>query len=237
MHFESVTVYYFTRRQGFTTVPTQGGSTLGMSPRHSGMRRFTLREFAMEQKRSHRNMLRDHLKEEKLNAIKLKVSGKKKLTFSAVFLSENIFLVVLLLPFFFFKLTKNGTVSSIEADTLTLEDISEDDLDVDNTEVDDYFFLQPLTTRKRRTLLRASGVRRIDMDEKHELRALRMSREECGCRCRETCDPETCACSLAGIKCQVNGAVVRPNNNTSVSLMSVCVVETKIYYLFQRKLA
>ena len=75
VHFESVTVYYFNRRQGFTSVPTQGGSTLGMSPRHSGVRRFTLREFAMEQKRSHRNMLREHLKEEKLNAIKLKVSG------------------------------------------------------------------------------------------------------------------------------------------------------------------
>ncbi|XP_054914968.1 cysteine/serine-rich nuclear protein 3-like isoform X2 [Poeciliopsis prolifica] len=173
VHFESVTVYYFSRRQGFTSVPTQGGSTLGMSPRHSGVKRFTLREFAMEQKRSHRNMLRDHLKEEKLNAIKL-------------------------------KLTKNGTVSSMEADSLTLDDISEDDLDVDNTEVDDYFFLQPLTTRRRRALLRASGVRRIDVEEKHELRALRMSREECGCRCRGICDPVTCACSLAGIKCQVD---------------------------------
>ncbi|XP_034411296.1 cysteine/serine-rich nuclear protein 3-like isoform X1 [Cyclopterus lumpus] len=177
VHFESVTVYYFNRRQGFTSVPTQGGSTLGMSPRHSGVKRFTLREFAMEQKRSHRNMLRNHLKEEKLNAIKL-------------------------------KLTKNGTVPSVEADTLTLDDISEDDLDVDNTEVDDYFFLQPLTTRRRRALLRASGVRRLDVEEKHELRALRVSREECGCRCRGICDPETCACSLAGIKCQVNGTVV-----------------------------
>lgn len=75
MHFESVTVYYFSRRQGFISVPTQGGSTLGMSPRHSGVRRFTLREFALEQNRSHRDMLRDHLKKEKLNAIKLKVSG------------------------------------------------------------------------------------------------------------------------------------------------------------------
>uniref|UniRef100_A0A3Q3VVZ6 Cysteine/serine-rich nuclear protein N-terminal domain-containing protein n=1 Tax=Mola mola TaxID=94237 RepID=A0A3Q3VVZ6_MOLML len=173
VHFESVTVYYFNRRQGFTSVPTQGGSTLGMSPRHSWVKRFTLREFAMEQKQSHWNMLRDHLKEEKLNAIKL-------------------------------KLTKNGTVSSVEADSLTLDDISEDDLDVDNTEVDDYFFLQPLTTRRRRALLRSSGVRRIDVEEKHELRALRVSREECGCRCRGICDPETCACSLAGIKCQVD---------------------------------
>ncbi|XP_020772743.2 cysteine/serine-rich nuclear protein 3-like [Boleophthalmus pectinirostris] len=177
VHFENVTVYYFGRRQGFTSVPTQGGSTLGMSPRHSCVKNFTLREFAMEQKRSHRNMLRHHLKEEKLNAIRL-------------------------------KLTKNGTESSVEADTLTLDDISVDELDVDNTEVDDYFFLQPLTTRRRRALLRASGVRRIDVEEKHELRALRLSREECGCRCRGMCDPETCACSLAGIKCQVNGSVV-----------------------------
>lgn len=99
----------------------------------------------------------------------------------------------------------------MEADTLTLDDISEDDLDVDTMEVDHYFFLQPLTTRQRRALLRSSGVRRIDVEEKHELRALRMSREECGCRCPGICDPETCACSLAGIKCQVNGTVVRPS--------------------------
>ncbi|KAM4602129.1 cysteine/serine-rich nuclear protein 3-like [Polymixia lowei] len=177
VHFESVTVYYFNRRQGFTSVPTQGGSTLGMSLRHSWVKSFTLREFAVEQERSHRIMLRDHLKEEKLNAIKL-------------------------------KMTRNGTVSSAEADALTLDDISEDDLDLDNAEVDEYFFLQPLTTRRRRALLRASGVRRIDVEEKHDLRALRVSREECGCPCRGVCDPDTCACSLAGIKCQVNGAVV-----------------------------
>lgn len=120
------------------------------------------------------------------------------------------------------QLTKNGTVSSMEADTLTLDDISEDDLDMDNAEVDHYFFLQPLTTRQRRALLRSSGVRRIDVEEKHELRALRMSREECGCRCHGICDPETCACSLAGIKCQVNGAVVRPNYDTKVLFKCIC---------------
>ncbi|KAK6325287.1 hypothetical protein J4Q44_G00046290 [Coregonus suidteri] len=177
VHFESVTVYYFSRRQGFTSVPTQGGSTLGMSTRHSWVQRYTLGEFAVEQERSHRDMLRDHLKEEKLNSIKL-------------------------------KLTNNGTVESDEAESLTLDDISEDDIDLDNTEVDEYFFLQPMTTRRRRALLRASGVRRIDVEEKHELRAIRVSREECGCDCRGLCHPATCACSLAGIKCQVNGAVV-----------------------------
>ncbi|KAG7466882.1 hypothetical protein MATL_G00147200 [Megalops atlanticus] len=173
VHFESVTVYYFSRRQGFTSVPSQGGSTLGMSSRHSCVRQYTLGEFALEQERLHRDMLRDHLKEEKLNSIKL-------------------------------KLTKNGTVESEEANVLTVDDISDDDIDLDNTEVDEYFFLQPLTTKKRRALLRASGVKKIDVEEKHELRAIRVSREDCGCDCRIFCDPETCACSMAGIKCQVD---------------------------------
>ncbi|XP_058479062.1 cysteine/serine-rich nuclear protein 3 [Solea solea] len=173
VHFENVTVYYFGRRQGFTSVPSQGGSTLGMSNRHSWVRQYSLGEFAMEQERIHRDMLRDHLKEEKLNSVKL-------------------------------KLTKNGTVESEEANALTAEDISDDDIDLDNTEVDEYFFLQPLTTKKRRALLRSSGVRKIDVEEKHELRAIRMSREDCGCDCSVFCDPETCACSIAGIKCQVD---------------------------------
>ncbi|XP_061579551.1 cysteine/serine-rich nuclear protein 3 isoform X2 [Cololabis saira] len=173
VHFENVTVYYFCRRQGFTSVPSQGGSTLGMSNRHSWVRQYSLGEFALEQERIHRDMLRDHLKEEKLNSIKL-------------------------------KLTKNGTVESEEANTLTADDISDDDIDLDNTEVDEYFFLQPLTTKKRRALLRSSGVKKIDVEEKHELRAIRMSREDCGCDCRVFCDPETCACSIAGIKCQVD---------------------------------
>ncbi|NXU50932.1 CSRN2 protein, partial [Turnix velox] len=102
------------------------------------------------------------------------------------------------------QLTKNGTVESEEAEGLTLEDVSDDDIDVENVEVDDYFFLQPLPTKRRRALLRASGVHRIDAEEKQELRAIRLSREECGCHCRLYCDPEACACSQAGIKCQVD---------------------------------
>ncbi|KAB0390533.1 hypothetical protein E2I00_017552, partial [Balaenoptera physalus] len=64
--------------------------------------------------------------------------------------------------------------------------------------------LVPYPARKRRALLRASGVRRIDREEKRELQALRQSREDCGCRCDRVCDPETCSCSLAGIKCQMD---------------------------------
>lgn len=64
-------------------------------------------------------------------------------------------------------------------------------------------FLQPVPVRQRRALLKAAGVRKIDPTEKDDCRAIRNSREFCGCNCRGYCDPETCFCSLSGIKCQV----------------------------------
>ncbi|XP_034550785.1 cysteine/serine-rich nuclear protein 2 [Notolabrus celidotus] len=173
VRFDVVTVYYFPRRQGFTSVPSQGGSSLGMARHHSSIKHYTLGEFAREQETSHRHTLRQHLRQEKLNARKM-------------------------------KLTRNGTVECAQADLLTLDDVSDEDLDVDGVEVDDCFFLQPLPTKRRRALLRASGIARIDAREKAELRAIRVSREECGCDCRLYCDPRHCGCSQAGIKCQVD---------------------------------
>lgn len=173
VRFDVVTVYYFPRRQGFTSVPSQGGSSLGMAHHHSSIRHYTLGEFAREQESSHRHTLRQHLRQEKLKARKM-------------------------------KLTRNGTVECAQADLLTLEDVSDEDLDVDAVEVDDCFFLQPLPTKRRRALLRASGIARIDAREKAELRTIRLSREECGCDCRLYCDPRHCGCSQAGIKCQVD---------------------------------
>ncbi|KAG5838185.1 hypothetical protein ANANG_G00221110 [Anguilla anguilla] len=173
VRFGAVTVFYFSRRQGFTSVPSQGGSSLGMARRHSCARRYTLGEFAREQERGHLQALRRHLHQEKLDARKR-------------------------------KLTRNGTVACEAAETLTLADVSDEDLDVEGVEVDDCFFLQPLPIKRRRALLRASGIARIDAREKAELRAIRLSREDCGCDCRVYCDPRRCGCSLAGIKCQVD---------------------------------
>ncbi|KAH8289906.1 hypothetical protein KR018_002773 [Drosophila ironensis] len=68
-------------------------------------------------------------------------------------------------------------------------------------------FLQPVTPKQRRALLKAAGVRKIDASEKSDCKDIRNSREVCGCSCREFCDPETCACSQAGIKCQVDRAM------------------------------
>lgn len=65
INFNKVSVYYFPRAQGFTCVPSQGGSTLGMSLVHSHVQQFTLSEHAVEQRRLHRLMLQ-RLRNERL---------------------------------------------------------------------------------------------------------------------------------------------------------------------------
>ncbi|XP_066138005.1 uncharacterized protein Axud1 [Euwallacea fornicatus] len=161
--FDSVTVFYFPRTQGFTCVPSQGGSTLGMTAKHSQVRRFSLMEHANEQRRIHRQLLQQ-LKSE--------------------------------------RSTTAGTAASSSDDSDSeddISDISESEMDLDN-----YYFLQPVPTRQRRALLRSAGVRKIDSVEKDECRTIRSSREFCGCGCKGYCDPDTCSCSQAGIKCQVD---------------------------------
>ncbi|XP_071823034.1 uncharacterized protein [Apostichopus japonicus] len=59
--FDGVTVFYFPRSQGFTSVPSQGGATLGMSPKHDTIQKFTLAEFAQLQELSHRTALKSQL--------------------------------------------------------------------------------------------------------------------------------------------------------------------------------
>lgn len=63
--------------------------------------------------------------------------------------------------------------------------------------------LEPLQWRRRRQLLRDCGVRKLDLSETEVCRAIRTSRERCGCPCIDQCLPETCSCSLNGILCQV----------------------------------
>ncbi|XP_016051700.1 PREDICTED: cysteine/serine-rich nuclear protein 1 [Miniopterus natalensis] len=177
--FDGTTVFYFPRCQGFTSVPSRGGCTLGMAPRHSSCRRFSLAEFAQEQARARHEKLRLRLKEEKLEVLR-------------------------------WKLTEAGVPETEAGLPLTVDAIDDASVDeelavaVAGGRLEEMTFLQPYPARKRRALLRAAGVRKIDREEKRELQALRQSREDCGCRCDRVCDPETCSCSLAGIKCQMD---------------------------------
>ncbi|XP_053456415.1 cysteine/serine-rich nuclear protein 1 [Nycticebus coucang] len=177
--FDGITVFYFRRCQGFTSVPSRGGCTLGMASRHSASRHFSLAEFSQEQARVRCEKLRQRLKEEKLEMLqwKLSAAGVPK--------------------------TEAGQPLAVDAidDASVEEDLA---VAVAGGRLEEVNFLQPHPARRRRALLRAAGVRRIDREEKRELQALRQSREDCGCHCDRVCDPETCSCSLAGIKCQMD---------------------------------
>ncbi|KAL0966560.1 hypothetical protein UPYG_G00296800 [Umbra pygmaea] len=178
--FNQVTVFLFRRCQGFTSVPSRGGATLGMVRQHSALRRYTLAEHAQERRRRRRERHQQRVREERLETL-----GQ--------------------------TLLKSGAVEQEQADLLTIDQVPEDteerspDPDPeDGEDGDDVGFLYPYASRQRQALLRAAGVRFIDREEKRELHDLRRSREDCGCDCQGFCEPETCACSLNGIKCQMD---------------------------------
>ncbi|KAM3866086.1 cysteine/serine-rich nuclear protein 1-like [Diretmus argenteus] len=175
VRFDLVTVFRFPRCQGFTSVPRRGGATLGMARRHSALARYTLAEHALEQQRRRRERLRERLREEKLEALR-------------------------------HKLIASGAIDQREADRLTVDEVPDGEIDVhiSDAEQEDGSFLLPYSSKRRQVLLQAAGVKRIDKEEKRQLHALRLSREDCGCDCQGFCEPETCACSLAGIKCQMD---------------------------------
>ena len=165
VNFTGVTVYYFPRSQGFTCVPSQGGSTLGMDMKHCRAKDFSLEDHAEEKKKTHKEILLRQRRFEKMYQ-------------------------------------KQQSCSTSESESASDEDLS--DISDSELELDSCYFLQPVPIKQRRALLRSSGVRRIDSFEKEECRDIRASREFCGCNCRVYCDPETCQCSVAGIKCQVD---------------------------------
>ncbi len=102
------------------------------------------------------------------------------------------------------KLTHSALLKAHMTASPSLDSQSDTSDSEDDLNVDDYYFLQPVPTRQRRMILRNSGIKKIETNEKDECRDIRSSRELCGCDCRVYCDPETCQCSLAGIKCQVD---------------------------------
>lgn len=198
--FDQVTVFFFPRCQGFTSVPSRGGCTLGMQQRHSVLRTYTLAEFAVEQRLLRREKLLNRLREEKLEALKMMVSNSASSDVQICRRQWRYNACPCL------QLTKNGTQESAEAEQLTVDDIPEHDIDISGANLDEGSFLQPYTPKRRYALLKAAGVKKIDKEEKRQLHELRISRENCGCDCQGFCEPETCGCSLAGIKCQVRAA-------------------------------
>lgn len=162
-----------------------------MSSTHAFVRTFSLQEHATEQRRVHKQML-VKLRQQSLAQNQTQSQPSPPPEDATVTEDES-------LP----PPTNTQNPSSDESDSHE-EESDTSDLDVD---VDNYYFLQPVPTRQRRALLRESGVRKIDSVEKDECREIRSSRESCGCSCKTYCDPDSCSCAQAGIKCQVKLAL------------------------------
>jgi len=61
--------------------------------------------------------------------------------------------------------------------------------------------LERIPSRKRKTILKSSGVEELDPREAEELKVLRENRGRVGCDCKGGCDPLVCICILEGIQC------------------------------------
>lgn len=162
--FGNVTIYHFRRTQGFNSVPSKGGSTLGMKCKH-----FLAQELSVD--------VHEEVKRRSRREILLKIK----------FLEQ--------------RCKQSGNESS-DSD----EEIYSDFIDVPDSEldIDSYIFIQPMSVKHRRLLLRASGVARIDPSEKRECSNIRESRNRSGCNCAGICEPESCSCIRLGVNCHVD---------------------------------
>lgn len=199
IQFTDVTVFYFPRIQGFTCVPSQGGCTLGMTAKHIDEKSFSLNEHIAEQKRLHRQQM---LERSPRPPSSLSTSSLSAILPNPALMPTN----QLTVPTS--TITTATTSTDDRSRSSTEESDSEEDILSDNSsselDTETIGFLQPVSQKQRRALLKAAGVREIVSSEKNECRDIRASREFCGCSCRDYCDPETCLCSQSGIKCQVS---------------------------------
>lgn len=213
-----VTVYHFNRSQGFTSIPSQGGSTLGMKRKHFLRRRLSVDLYEEVRRRSRREILLRIRIEKKKREERERLRQQQQL-------NERL-------------KSENSSSSTSNTNTSDSDDNNEhatnlrgsntnndDDLDVDVVEADEEdsysgysdisdselesdsnIFLQPMNVKLRRSMLRACGVGRIDPSEKKECNKIRFSRDRSGCQCAGQCIPKFCECSRLGVKCHVDRA-------------------------------
>jgi len=182
--FNTVTIYHFNRSQGFVTIPSQGGSTLGMKRKHFLRRILPVDLYEEVRRRSRREIL-----------LKIRLEKRKR---ERELLNEC------------YELKDSNSSSSTSSNTNTSDDedesLTSDCSDISDSELenDGYIFLQPIGVNLRRSLLRASGVGRIDPSEKRECNRIRDSRDRSGCKCVGQCMPEYCECTRLGVNCHVD---------------------------------
>ncbi|KAM7536937.1 hypothetical protein Aperf_G00000068441 [Anoplocephala perfoliata] len=197
--FGLVELYHFDRLQGFTCVPSQGGSTLGMASKHWIKERVPVADHQTRREyQRHSSLLRFCLEGKLLlsfqqfRLLESRVKHQQRLMTQKIYSKQN------------GSTLGEPTSGSLKRSRECVENPSDGDLSfLDGLE--EYYFLQPLPVKKRRVMLRKAGISKIDSSEKQECEVIRKSRTACGCTCiGGLCDPRTCECALNGIPCQVD---------------------------------
>eukprot|EP00092_Neocalanus_flemingeri_P020086 GFUD01021747.1.p1 GENE.GFUD01021747.1~~GFUD01021747.1.p1 ORF type:complete len:867 (-),score=206.15 GFUD01021747.1:173-2773(-) len=62
--------------------------------------------------------------------------------------------------------------------------------------------LDRISSRKRKVILKTSGVENLDAREAEELKIIRENRDRVGCDCKGACNPALCSCAGEGIQCR-----------------------------------
>ena len=144
--FGLVDLYHFSRLQGFTCVPSQGGSTLGMSSVH-----FIKECFPVMEHQSRRKLQRHS------TLLRFCLEGKLLLSFHQFQMLESRverhrqFLEQLI------KDGRSGTNSqNFKLSLESYERCCDEDLSFLNN-LEEYYFLQPLPVKRRRIMLRKAG--------------------------------------------------------------------------------
>lgn len=177
VRFLSVSVYYFGRLQGFTSVPSIGGSTLGMDKTHIRQREFSVDEFTWKRSRPQRRLKAERRRQKKLNREAGGSNGNS-----------------------------GGSSNSSESPEISPNDDSSSGSDISDCDflIVPHTKCKLVPLHRRREILRGSGVTKISKIEHNECENIRLSREVCGCFCLGECVPEQCSCARAGIGCQVD---------------------------------
>nr|CDS31428.1 cysteine:serine rich nuclear protein 3 [Hymenolepis microstoma] len=199
--FGLVDLYHFDRLQGFTCVPSQGGSTLGMASEHWNKECVSVSEHQSRRKHQRHSAL-----------LRFCLEGKLLLSFQQFRMLESRVKHQQRLMTLKADSAQSSGISteSVSSNLKRSHEVPENPRDEDLGFLDgleEYYFLQPLPVKRRRIMLRKAGLTKIDSSEKQECEEIRKSRTECGCTCvGGVCDPYTCECALNGIPCQVDRA-------------------------------
>merc|ERR1719470_1463 len=217
---DSSEVFYFPRSQGWVSVPKEGGNTLGMGDIHFHAELVPMMDKEnWDSSPNLGNLLTDSysdndpsraLRPRKSARLSLSSTAKPKKFLDTEDMSK--------------KSPESETDSKEWKSTLKkpgvikLTRVSESKSLPIIAENEDHSFIEKspepvktrelgtrgldrISSRKRKIILKSSGVVHLDPKEAEELKIIRENRGRVGCDCKGPCDPALCACAGGGVQC------------------------------------